>query len=143
MKLLSLSLLQDCSSEPRTYHVNYTNSEYEIKTKEKIKINGILFQRRYDEMVTDNVNAAVGKMDKMFRNWSRRNLSTLGRVLIVKTFGISQLIYLMQTFNLSNVHFKHANNVIYKFIWNRHYLASKAPERIKREIMNKPVKLGG
>ena len=131
------------SSEPRTYHVNYTNSEYEIKTKEKIKINGILFQRRYDEMVTDNVNAAVGKMDKMFRNWSRRNLSTLGRVLIVETFGISQLIYLMQTFNLSNVHFKHANNVIYKFIWNRHYLASKAPERIKREIMNKPVKLGG
>ena len=33
--------------------------------------------------------------------------------------------------------------ILYKFIWNRHYLASKAPERIKRDIVNKPIKLGG
>ena len=33
--------------------------------------------------------------------------------------------------------------ILYKFIWNRHFLAAKAPERIKREIMNKPIKLGG
>ena len=33
--------------------------------------------------------------------------------------------------------------MLYKFIWNRHYLAAKAPERIKREIVNKQVKYGG
>jgi hypothetical protein len=32
---------------------------------------------------------------------------------------------------------------MYKFIWNRHYQAAKAPERIKREIVNKSVKEGG
>jgi hypothetical protein len=32
---------------------------------------------------------------------------------------------------------------LYKFIWNKHYLAAKAPERIKREIANKPLSLGG
>ena len=30
--------------------------------------------------------------------------------------------------------------MLYKFIWNRHYLAAKAPERIKREIMMVNVK---
>jgi len=44
---------------------------------------------------------------------------------------------------ISNIDFKKINSVLYKFIWNRHYLAAKAPERIKREIMNKPIKMGG
>jgi len=33
--------------------------------------------------------------------------------------------------------------VLYKFIWNKRYLAAKAPERISRITANKPVKLGG
>ena len=49
----------------------------------------------------------------------------------------------MQSVALTDVHYKAINALLYKFIWNRHYLAAKAPERIKREIMNKPVKLGG
>ena len=61
----------------------------------------------------------------------------------MKTFGISQAIYLMQTLELKPLQYKLINNLIFKFVWNRHYLASKAPERIKREIMNKPIKHGG
>ena len=38
---------------------------------------------------------------------------------------------------------KKFNQYLYKFIWNRHYLAAKAPERIKRETVNKPIKHGG
>jgi hypothetical protein len=44
--------------------------------------------------------------------------------------------------------FKHAdfvriNSLLYKFIWNKKYLAAKAPERLKRDIMNKSITLGG
>ena len=35
------------------------------------------------------------------------------------------------------------NGVMYKFMWNRHFKAAKAPERINREIINKPISLGG
>ena len=49
----------------------------------------------------------------------------------------------MQTFELNDDHFKRINKVLYKVIWNRHYAAAKAPKRIKREITNKPVHLGG
>ena len=49
----------------------------------------------------------------------------------------------MQSLCLKNAHMKVLKAFLYKFIWNRHYLAAKAPERIKRDIVNTPVKLGG
>ena len=127
----------------KVFSVNYMGEVFRIATKPKIKINGINFQRDIVDLVDDNVNVTASRMDKHFRTWSRRSLSTLGRILIVKTFGLSQFIYLMQSVTLLTAHFKKINNLIFKFIWNRHYLASKAPERIKREIMFKPIKFGG
>ena len=35
------------------------------------------------------------------------------------------------------------NSCLYKFLWNKHFQAAKAPERIKREIINTPIQLGG
>ena len=131
------------SDQPRQLEFAYLGNQYSLLSKDKIKVNGIILQRNYNEMVDENVQAARSRMDKIFKSWSRRSLTTLGKILIVKTFGISQFIYLMQCVVLSASHYKEINNLIYKFIWNRHYLASKAPERIKREIMNKPIKLGG
>ena len=49
----------------------------------------------------------------------------------------------MQSMALENVHIKVIKSFLYKFIWNRHYLAAKAPERVKREVVNMPIKLGG
>jgi hypothetical protein len=42
-----------------------------------------------------------------------------------------------------DVDLRKINTLLYKFIWNRKYLAAKAPERIKREIMNKNINQGG
>ena len=44
---------------------------------------------------------------------------------------------------LKDVDFKRLNSLLYKFIWNRHFGAAKAPDRIKREIINTPIKFGG
>lgn len=88
----------------------------------------------------DNV---IKKMDPLFKSWSKRSLSTLGKILIAKTFGISQAIYLMQPLSLKDEHYKRINAVLYKFIWNRHYLAAKAPGRIKRAIVTCSIKQGG
>ena len=127
----------------RQVKIKYLGKSYKIKAESKIKINGILFQTDLRRMADDNVDLVIKRIDRHCKAWSRRSLSTLGKVLIMKTFGISQAIYLFQSIVLNKDHFKKLNGIIYKFIWNRHYLAAKAPERIKREIMNKPIKYGG
>jgi len=72
-----------------------------------------------------------------------RGLSVLGKILVLKIFGISQTIYLMQNMILEDGDIKTLNADMYKFLWNKKYLADKAPERIRREIVNKPIQLGG
>ena len=123
--------------------VNYCNKRYDLKPSQCVKINGILLQQNELAMKEENVAEICKKMERHLKMWSARQLTVLGKILIVKTFGISQVIYLMQSLKLSDCHFKKINAILYKFIWNRHFAAAKAPERIKRDIVNKPLKLGG
>ena len=125
------------------FRINYGGRQHDIDPKEEIKINGLYFRQDEDQMRSRNVESVVEKIDKQLQMWSRRNLSILGKILIVKTYGIAQVIYLMQSMNLNDPDFKKLNALLYKFIWNKHYLAAKAPERIKREITNRSIKLGG
>jgi hypothetical protein len=125
------------------YNVVYRGEQIILKTSPKVKINGILFQSDYPTMVDENVKAAIKKMEKHFMAWNRRSLSILGKILICKCFGISQIIYMLQCLSIKECHIKSINHVLYKFIWNRHYRAAKAPERIKREILCTDTKLGG
>ena len=125
------------------FDVSYLGKLYRIQTSERIKVNGVYLQQNVNQMKDTNVESALKKMDSILKKWTARHLTTLGKILIAKTFAISQIIYLMQSFNFSLDHFKKINALLYKFIWNRHYLAAKAPERVKREYTNTPVSLGG
>jgi len=94
------------------YEVDYLRKTYKIKTQPKVKINGILLQRDRKAMEDENVEEVIKKIDKQFKSWSRRNLSTIGRILIAKTFGISQIIYLMQTMCLKPEHVTKINHIL-------------------------------
>ena len=136
-------ILQFGSSRKRAFEAPYLGQIHRLESSEQVKINGIYFQKEYSKTVAINVRNIKEKIDAQLRRWSRRNLSILAKILIVKTFGISQVIFAMQSLRFDKVHYKEINYLLYKFIWNRHYLAAKAPERIKRNIVNTPIKLGG
>ena len=82
-------------------------------------------------------------MERLLRAWSTRRLTLLGRILIIKTFAIAKVIYLMQSMSLSEASYKAIDKVIYKYLWNKNFDANKAPERLKRSIMLTPVSMGG
>jgi hypothetical protein len=125
------------------YQATYLDERYIIKSISKIKINGIIFQADEAQTRQVNVEKTIEKINSRFKSWSKRGLSTLGKILIVKTYGIANIIFLMQSLCLTPNDMKLFNSSLYKFIWNKHYLAAKAPDRIKREILNKPVLQGG
>ena len=123
--------------------IMYLNKRYTIKLCQVTKINGILFQLDTKRMVDQNVAQCIDRMESNFKRWSQRRLSVLGKILIAKCFGISQMIYLMQSLVINNDHIKRINACVYKFIWNKHYSGAKAPERVCRAIVNTPIRLGG
>jgi hypothetical protein len=70
------------------------------------------------------------------KQWSKRKLSSEGKIIIAKTFGLSQIIYHLQNTTYEPKHLKEIENIVYKFIWN-------GPDKIKREIIKKDFNQGG
>ena len=125
------------------YRVNYGGIDHDIRPRERIKVNGIFLLQNPAVREDINVAAALDSMGKLLQSWSVRRLTLLGRILIIKTFAVSKMIYLMQTLMLSEKSYKEFVKIVFKFLWNKNYNAARAPERIKREIMYTPVHLGG
>jgi len=125
------------------FDIEYMAMLYHLECKDKVKINGIIFQQNESRMRIENLESILKKVESQLLRWSGRGLSLLGKILVLKTFGISQVIYLMRSITLESCDIKRLKSAMYKFLWNKRYLAAKAPERIKREIVNKPIELGG
>ena len=123
--------------------ISYMGVQHLIKSSEKIKINGILFLQDTTLREEANVRKCVDSMERLLKAWSTRSLTLIGRILIIKTFAISQCIYLMQSMSLNDASLKKFNNVVYKYLWNKNFGGNRAPERLKRSIMQVPVKYGG
>ena len=111
--------------------IRYCGDTVTIKSQDSVKINGILMLQDPEARMRENglkINAA---MEKHLAAWSTRTLSLLGKILIVKTFAISQIIFFMQSSNLTEPYLKLFEASIYKFLWNKNLSSSKAPDRIK------------
>jgi hypothetical protein len=74
--------------------------------------------------------------------WHSRDLTLLGKVLIIKTFGLSQLIYAMQCCQICDKRYKEIDNIILDFLWNR-FNGKRRVERIARRTIVKPISTGG
>ena len=114
-----------------------------IAAKSRIKINGIWFLQDTEEREDVNVQKRIESTEKILMMWSTRHLSLLGRILIIKTYALSQFVFLMQSINLSDVSHSRIMKLIFKFLWNRNFRGNRAPERLKRSIMLTPIKYGG
>jgi hypothetical protein len=115
--------------------IEYGNDHFVLTAQPKIKINGIHFSLNKDVMLTDNFDCTIAKMTQHFKEWSKRNLSLLGKVQIIKTFGISQYLYSLAVLDFLPEQWKDIDRLINKFLWNRNFLTRNAPHRLKSEIV--------
>ena len=67
-----------------------------INTTDQITICGKTFPLNSAIEEKNNINEKIEKLEKQLNKWKKRNLTVEGRILISKTFGISQTIYTMQ-----------------------------------------------
>ena len=128
---------------PLKYNINYNHRAYEITPNNMIKINGLFLGFDTESSVTKNIGKIISSLEGQLRTWSHRHLSILGKIQIFKTFGLSQILFIGSTVKIPFKEEKKITDLIYKFIWTKHMDGNKAPDRIKRSILNQPTKLLG
>jgi hypothetical protein len=65
-----------------------------------------------------------------------------GKTLIIKTFGLSQLIYNMQAYAFDDEELRNIERIIFKFLWSTKE-NQNGIDRIKRSIMKNDYAKGG
>ncbi len=114
-----------------------------VNTVESIKICGVVFSNNVEIAYECNVTDKINKLKKKLNVWYFRGLSPGGKILVTKTFGVSQLIYTMQACKYKESDLKNIESFIFTFLWNKHANGNKAPERIKRITLKQDYEKGG
>jgi len=125
------------------YRIMYINEEHYLQGVKKVKINGITFDKDQRQMVEENYNTLVSKIENMLTGWKARNLSLLGKILIYKTFGLSQVIYVLSIISLTERHYKKLDTIFNNFLWGRELNGETTRSRISKERLRVPIEYGG
>jgi len=72
-----------------------------------------------------------------------RNLTLEGKILIVKTFGLSQLIYALQSTTINESDLIRIENIIFRFIWSIKKTCKINSGKICRDVLKSSKDKGG
>jgi exonuclease III len=128
--------------EAEIFNINYKKKECIIKSVPSIKICGLYYCYEKNDEYNLNVLEKIKKLNYKMKLWSTRYLTMEGKALIIKTFGLSQIIYNMQSYNFNLNELKMTEKLIFQFLWS----TKDNPEgrdRIKRSIMKNDYSKGG
>jgi exonuclease III len=131
-----------------TLHEDHVPQEIMIKgervlTVESLSICGVSFSNNVNIAYENNILDKIFRMERQLIMWLQRPLSMEGKILIVKVFGMSQLIYILQMCEISPSEIADIERMIFKFLWNKRWVGTIAPDRIKRSILKLPYEKGG
>jgi exonuclease III len=130
------------SMNEKLVQIKYMNEIFKITTVNKLKICGLYFCSNMNEEYDCNVKEKITKLSNKIRAWSHRHLTMEGKTLIVKTFGLSQMIYNMQSYKIEQEEIINVERIIFKFLWSNSNLQNGV-DRIKRSIMKNDYSKGG
>ena len=109
-----------------------------IKWKNKpIKSLGIYYGHDNIECEKLNWEIKIEKMNNLFLSWSKRNLSMLGKILIIKALIIPMLTFIVSSCIIPEKYKKDIESKCFKFIWNG------KPHKVKRNTLIGDFEKGG
>lgn len=118
-------------------HVMYCGSEIVIKPLQMVKICGNVISLNKEIRYQENVASKVDKIGKILQLWANRRMSIVGKMVVVKTFALSQLAFVSQFMSIESKDMKQVESLCYKFAWNG------CRDRIKRSFLKSDRSNGG
>jgi hypothetical protein len=95
-----------------------------IEIVEKVTILGITIDRKLDKL-NDNWEQALIKMQRLSGYWKSFSLSVTGRVMVAKTYIMSQSIYLMGSLPMREEMGNRINEILLEFVRGRDRLIER------------------
>ena len=129
-ELLPLGLFKD-------NHPDLNNDDLHF-TANPVRLLGVVFSSDLSNIFELNFVPKLKKLKEILRIWSMRDLSPIGKITIVKSLGLSQLIFLFSVLPKPPDNFlKEIDSIIFKFIW------SGKPDKLSRKSIIGDYEKGG
>ena len=125
------------------FSFKYMNVIHRVKGKVEVKINGIIFNCNNEAMKQKNYEMLLDKINSALLLWKMRRLSLLGKILIYKTYGLSQIIYVLTVIELDLIQYKQIHLMFNNYLWGRDLYNGANRGRIGWQRLCKPIEMGG
>ena len=111
---------------------------------DQVKIVGIYFRNdKSASEIKENWEGRISKIRDIVKNWMKRKLTVIGKIQVIKTFLISQFVFLLQSIVLPSKVLDEINTIFFRFIWKQDNIDNKAWERLSRKVLCNKTKYGG
>ena len=108
----------------------------DIKEVDTIKVLGTYVGYNFNILQTEKFRDSINGLKKTLNLWKLRKLTLLGKIQIIKTFGISKFMYMFSSISIPIWVSTEIEKIFYNFLW-------KGPDRIKRNVMIQEIDKGG
>lgn len=117
---------------------------FRIKFVSNLKLLGIYFcQSMSISENKANWESRIESLKRVIGQWKRRDLSIAGKIIILKTFGISPFVYVLQSAILPQSVLREVTRLCFNFIWRKKTTNKRAIEKVKRTVMCNSYETGG
>ena len=105
--------------------------------KDKVKSLGLWISTDPELSASLNYNEKLEKVKEILRCWKYRRLALLGKITVIKSLVVSQLVYLLSPLRSNYKVLNEINDLLYTFLWNG------KGDKIKRKVMINDFGVGG
>ena len=117
---------------------------HDIQVVNQVKILGVhLSNLKQPSDIEENYSKKIEQLEKLCKLWSKRKLSIIGKIIIIKTFGISLFTHLINSIGIDKANITRINQIIFRFIWNNSNPNTRTIEKVKRNTLCNSKEAGG
>ena len=134
-------ILNFIPSRIRSNRIDYLDTSYILSRVEEIKICGMHIASTDAAEYHKNVVRRIEIMEGLITGWSRRQLTMNGRMILAKTFVLSQIVFPAQFIEIRVREIKKIERLIYSFVSGARNLYG--PEKVARKYLKADKSKGG
>ena len=109
-----------------------------LKSVQVVKILGVNISNNIMEVTENLYKTQLDKMNNILKLWQMRNITPYGKVVLIKSFAVSQFVYFMSVLpSVDITTFQDIEKALFKFIWDN------KPDKIARKQLYGTFQEGG